>query len=826
MDKIFDHNKYEPIVFKKWQEKRYFSKHDTSKKPFTILLPPPNVTGVLHLGHALDTYIPDTVNRFYKLNGYDVWFIAGMDHAGIATQSKVEQLLVKEGKDKHKLGREAFLKECWNWKAKYSQIMRKQWEGLGLSLDLENERFTLDDDANEAVLKVFVDLYHKGYIYQGYSPINWDCQLKTALSNIEVINEETKQDMVYIKYPVVGSKEHVTIATVRTETLFSDVAVVYHPKDKRYKHLAGKKILHPLLKTEIPIIADEYIDPAFGTGLMKLSAHATEDIAIIKKHQLAVNETINDDGVLYNANEFSGLDRLAARKAINKYLLEHNFVEKVEETISNVGYSERTKTPVEILVRKQWFVKMDKFGQDVLANLKTKFGSKFYPSRFANELKRWMLKVHDWTISRQLWWGHRIPAWYKNEEVKVQIDSPGPGWVQDEDVLDTWFSSGISSFTFLGWPQTNKHLKHYYPVNLLVTGRDLIFFWIARMYFFSLEFIGKAPFKDIMIHGLVRDENNVKMSKSLNNGIDPNDVIAKYGSDTLRWSIVSNTKAGNDLRISNKDFAIHQALINKLWNVARYIKNKKENGVDDKLHEVDKWINNKLLNLKKNIEKLLKKYEFSLIGKEVEKYIFNDFSSWYIELSKTLNNKQHSLEILKKSLLVLHPFLPFVTDAIFSEVFNESLLDFSWPVIKKFAITNHIDITIEIVTSIRKYRQNNNISNKDMIYFNFEGEIDNKTLVSIKKMANCEVMLNKDYLVALSMGNLYIKMDDSIKAQIKKDLEAQIKFYEAEIVRSTNILNNKNFMSKAPAEKIAEEKAKFEDYKQKLAQYKKELACN
>ncbi|WP_027334058.1 valine--tRNA ligase [Mycoplasma elephantis] len=824
MDKIFDHNKFEPIIFKKWVEKRYFSNHDLSKKPFTILLPPPNVTGVLHLGHALDTYIPDTINRYYKLNNYDVWFIAGMDHAGIATQSKVEQLLVEEGKDKHKLGREAFLEECWKWKSKYSTIMRKQWEGLGLSLDFENERFTLDDEANEAVLKVFVHLYNKGYIYKGKSPINWDCKLKTALSNVEVVNEEIEQDMVYIKYPIVGSDEFITIATVRTETLFSDVAVVFNPNDKRFKHLLGKKVSHPLLNSEIPIIADEYIDPSFGTGLMKLSAHAIEDIEIIKKYNLEINETIDENGILYNAKQFSGMDRVSARAKINEFLINNNFVLKIEKTISNVGLSERTKTPVEILVRDQWFVKMEQFSKDVLENLKTKLCSKFYPSRFSKELKRWMNNVHDWTISRQLWWGHRIPAWYKGDQIKVQIDSPGKDWIQDEDVLDTWFSSGISSFTFLGWPQSTKNLEHYYPIDLLVTGRDLIFFWIARMYFFSLEFTGKAPFKNIMIHGLVRDENNVKMSKSLNNGIDPNDVIKKYGSDTLRWTIVSNTKAGNDLRISNKDFAIHQSLINKLWNVARYIKNKEESG-NKELYEIDKWINNKLRNLNKNIQKLLKKYEFSIIGKEIEKYIYNDFSSWYIELSKTIDNKYQSLEILKKTLIVLHPFLPFITDAIFNTLFNESVLDNKWPKFKKYNLSNNIDIIIEIITSIRKYRQNNNISNKDIIGFDYDGVLNENIITSINKIANAKFEQNKDYLVALSLGNLYIKMDENTKTKLKNDIEAKIIFYEKEIVRSEQILNNENFISKAPREKIEIEKEKYENYKQKLNQYKKELEC-
>lgn len=825
MDKIFDHKTYENKIFDKWTKKGYFSKHDVNKKPFTILLPPPNVTGILHVGHALDAFLPDTINRYYKLHDYDVWFIAGMDHAGIATQSKVEQLLVSQGTSKHEVGRTEFLNQCYKWKDQYSQNIRNQWKTLGLSLDLKRERFTLDKEANEAVLKAFVLLYQRGFIYRDNLAINWDPKLKTALSNIEVINKETPQDMIYIKYPVANSTEFIEIATVRTETLYSDVAVMFNPKDSRYKHLIGKTIIHPLLKKELPILTDEYIDPKFGTGLMKLSAHAATDIDIIKKFNLEINETIDESGILYNANEFSGMERFQARQEITKHLQETGFVSKIVHTTSNVGYSERSNEVVEVLVRPQWFVKMKEFGQAILDNLKSKNAPKVYPNRFVKILKQWMEGVHDWTISRQLWWGHRIPVWYKNEEIKVQIESPGEGWIQDPDVLDTWFSSGLSSFAFLGWPQTDEHLKHYYPVSLLVTGRDLIFFWIARMYFFSIEFMGQAPFKDILLHGLVRDENNVKMSKSLNNGIDPIKVIDQYGSDSLRWSLISNSSAGNDIRLGNSNFVTAQSVITKLWNVARYIKNKEDDN-NLVLFGVDKWIENKLGILNSTIDKLIKKYEFPAIGKAVENFIYNEFSSWFIELSKYLPNKKASMNILRKALLILHPFFPFVTDQIFSETFNESLLDNLIKKPKKYSINNDIDTIIEIVSSVRTYRHENEIPMSNVIQAKFSNDLSQEVLNGIKKLANIEISNQGSYLIALNSGNLYLKITEEQQAKKREFILEKIKFYEAEVERSERILSNKAFVQKAPKNKLKIEQDKYEDYKIKLENYRKELEWN
>lgn len=825
MDKTFNHKRNEAKIYQKWVDKRYFSTHDFSKKPFTILLPPPNITGQLHIGHALDSYLPDTINRFYKLRGRDVFFIAAQDHAGIATQSKVEQLLVQQGTSKQEIGRENFIKECYKWKDIYSLKIRSQWQALGLSLDLENERFTLDQEANEAVSKAFVNLYEKGYIYRDNLAINWDPKLRTALSNIEVINKETSQDMVYIKYFIENSTKFIEIATVRTETLYSDVAIVFNPKDKRFTHLKNKYVIHPLLKTRIPILEDEHIDPQFGTGLMKLSAHSITDIDIIKKHNLPINETIDDSGILYNANQFSGLSRLEARDAITEFLEQNGFVTKIDKTTSNVGYSERSNEIVEVLVRPQWFVKMNSLAKSILDNLKSVEAPKFYPSRFTKVLKQWMENIHDWTISRQLWWGHRIPAWFKNDQVKVQINSPGEGWIQDNDVLDTWFSSGLSSFVFLGWPQTNDKINHYYPIDLLVTGRDLIFFWIARMYFFSLHFLDVAPFKDILLHGLVRDEQNRKMSKSLGNGIDPLKIIDKYGSDSLRWALISGSSGGNDLRIGNKNFENSQAVITKLWNVARYVKNKEYDN-NNKLFEIDKWILNKLHFLNKTIEKNVEKYEFSIIGKDVENYIFNELSSWYIEISKGLLNKKASLEILEKTLIILHPFFPFVTDYIYQDLFNKQLLEQKAPTLKKYRIGSDLDYIIEVVKNLRTYRQLNNISVKEPIKCCFSVALSNQVVETINKMANIEIVNNNGFLIALSFTNIYISITEEQQKQRIDNIKKQIRYYQNEVKRSESILNNKKFIEKAPIEKVSEEKNKYEIYKQKLKEYQKELECN
>ncbi|RIV16633.1 valine--tRNA ligase [Mycoplasmopsis gallopavonis] len=827
MNKTYDHKIVEQGLDQKWQEKGYFMTHDVKKKPFSILLPPPNVTGKLHLGHALDSYIPDTIIRYKKLMGYDVLWLPGMDHAGIATQSKVESELVKnEGLNRHDLGREKFLEKIWEWKDEYAGLFRKQWSKLGLALDYQFERFTLDQKANEAVLKVFVDLYNKGFIYKGVRAINWDIQLQTALSNIEVNNEPTEQKMYYIKYPIKDSNQHLTIATVRTETLLSDVAIVHAPNDSRYLDLDGKFAIHPITKRELPIISDEYVDPEFGTGLMKLSAHAEADIEIIQKLGYEIIETIDKNGFI-NAPDsiFHGLERFAAREAIGNYLAQNGFIEKVETTISNVAVSDRSKTVVETLVLPQWFVKMDHFRDLILDNLNSEDSVKFFPKRFKATLEQWMDKVHDWTISRQLWWGHRIPAWYDSEgNIKVQIESPGEGWVQDPDVLDTWFSSGIAPFTFLDWPNTNPNLERYYPYSLLVTGYDIIFFWVARMYFFGLEFMQEKPFDNLLLHGLIRDSQGRKMSKSLNNGVDPMDMIDLYGSDSLRWFLITNTTPGLDIRFSSDKVESAWRVINKLWNIAKYINDMPEEGTSE-LTLVDHWILNKLDQLTSKIHNSMETYDFAVIGTEIYRYIFNELSGWYVELLKTHPSKQGALLVLRKTLIVLHPFMPFVTDRIFSSVFNEELLEQDWPAIASQIDTSSIDNIIEVVTELRKYREDNKISKKETLFYYLEKEIDQTTINAINRLAFSELKENKDYLITLTNNNLYVLIDEAQKEQNKKLLLEKIEFVKSEIARASKILSNANFIQKAPREKIEIEQTKLAKYEEDLEKYMEELKC-
>ncbi|MBZ4218504.1 valine--tRNA ligase [Mycoplasma tauri] len=825
ISKIYSPLEFEKQISQKWINKKFFSKHDLNKKPFSLLLPPPNVTGVLHIGHALDEFIQDTIIRFKKLEGYDTFYIAGMDHAGIATQSKVENHLMNtKGLTKYDLGREKFLQMVWDWKEEYASKFRKQWALLGLGLDYERERFTLDKGSNEAVNKAFITLYNKKLIYRDTRAINWDPVLKTAVSNIEVINEPTEQIMYYIKYKLKDSDKFLTIATVRLETLLSDVAVVYNPEDSRYKDLKGKKVIHPLTNKELPIIADSYVDPKFASGLMKLSAHAEVDINIIKKHNLEINETIDKDGLINCPNSlFHGLDRLEARRKIAQYLEQNNYLVKQETTISNVGYSERSKAPIEILVMPQWFVKMDTLAQKVLNDLNSKQAVKFYPRRFINTLRNWMKNIHDWTISRQLWWGHRIPAWYKDDQIKVQVKCPGEGWKQDNDVLDTWFSSGIAPFSFLGWPKSQKLVKRYFPTDLLVTAYDIIFFWVARMYFFGLEFMNNKPFKHVLIHGLVRDEQNRKMSKSLNNGIEPSEIINKYGSDALRFFLVTNSSPGFDTRFSYEKVKSAWNLCNKLWNIARYI-----NMLDDdktiRKSPADLWINNKLKMLQNKINKAMSKYELTIIGTDISNFVFNDFSSWYIELLRIFPSKKHALENLRKLLLILHPFIPFVTDYLYKLIYKKELLDQQFPIIKSSRSIKIKDVEniIKATKIIRRYREDNNLSKKEIV--NYYSNNDSSISISaINKLANAAFKQNSDILFSDGNFKIWIEQSDIAKEKKSSDLALKIQNVKFEIKRAQDMLNNENFIKKAPKAKIELEKNKLESFLKQLKEYEKEV---
>ncbi|UWD34258.1 valine--tRNA ligase [Mesomycoplasma molare] len=824
MDKNFNHKEIEKNRNKKWIKKGFFSSHDNNKKPFTIILPPPNVTGKLHLGHAWDGYIQDTVIRYKKLKGYDVLFLPAVDHAGIATQTKVEELLRKQNQTRHTLGREKFLKEVWKWKDEYYSIIKKQWDKLGLALDYTNERFTLDKKANEAVLKIFVDFYNRGLIYKGYKAINWDPKQQTALSNIEIINKPTQQKMYYLKYYFENQKDFLIVATTRIETIASDVALAVHPNDKRYQNIIGKHVIHPFTKEKLPIITDSYIDKKFGSGVMKVSAHAMADIDIIQKNNLEIKESINLNGTMNElALEFKGLNRFEAREKIAEKLLKEDLIFKIEDIVSNVGYSERSNEVVEIIMSKQWFVKMDDLSKLLLDHLKTKDAVKFYPSRFNKVIKRWIENVYDWTISRQLWWGHRIPAWYKDGEMKVQIDSPGAGWTQDEDVLDTWFSSGLAPFVFLGWPQSEEKIQKYFPTSLLVTGWDIIFFWVARMYFFSLDIMKDKPFDQVLLHGLIRDEKGQKMSKSLGNGIDPMDVIETHGTDILREALIFNSTPGQDIKFSNDKLDSAWILNNKLWNIIKYIY-ELENVQKTKISDKDKWISNKLYVLNKNIDKFMKKYDFTLIYKSIHKFIFEDLSSWYIELSKTEPNKTFALELIKKLLVILHPFIPFLTDYLFEKLFNSELLENDNIKIKKYKDIDYIDNVIEVVKNIRQYREKYNISKKEIIgYYISNSNFDEKSISMINNMCNAKVEENNVSLLKTDNFEIYINLSIEHQNKEKERIRNEIKTIEFEIQRAENMLKNQNFISKAPKEKVENEEKKLKLYKEKLKLYKEKL---
>ncbi|VEU60678.1 Valine--tRNA ligase [Mycoplasmopsis bovigenitalium] len=827
INNAYEPKKFEFKIAKKWKSKKFFSSHDVTKKPFTIILPPPNVTGKLHIGHALNVSIQDAIIRYKKLKGFDVFYVAGMDHAGIATQSKVESNIYKSsGKTRHDFGRDEFLKIIWDWKREYSKTIRTQWEAMGLGLDYQRERFTLDKKSNKAVNNAFIKFHNEGLIYRDIKAVSWDPKLKTALSNIEVIPRPTEQNLLYIKYFIENEQNYLTVATVRPETMLSDVAVIFNPKDKRYIHLEGKNVIHPLTGKKIPVIADPHAEIEFGTGLMKLSAHAEVDIDLIKKHNLQVIETIDKNGYINCPNsQFDKLERFLARKKIQEYLSDNGFIEKIEKTTSNVGYSERSGEPIEILVMPQWFVKMEKFNNMILEHLKSKDSVKFFPKRFKSTLRTWMQNAYDWTISRQLWWGHRIPAWYKDDQIKVQIKSPGEGWQQDNDVLDTWFSSGLAPFSFLGWPNKDpeKLLDRYFPTSLLVTGYDIIFFWVARMYFLSLELQNKKPFEQLLLTGLVRDEQGRKMSKSLGNGIDPMQVIDEYGTDALRWFLTTNTTPGFDLRYSTEKVKSAWSLCNKLWNIAKYIQNLPES--NQKLSAADKWMNNRLVQLNKSVDKAFKNYELTIVGYELNKFIYNDFSSWYVELLKIQPNKKAALANFKKLLIILHPLLPFITDHLYKLLFNEEILESKPLMLKTINDSKIIDTEniIKAVKILRKYREDKQISKKEVLKYCLNIQANEFVLDSITKLANAQYFENKDSMFVDGDLTIYINESEEFKQQYAQELKKKIIFLESEIARAQSMLNNPNFINKAPIEKIQLEKQKLEKFNSELEQYKKEL---
>ena len=693
LDKKYDHLSIECGKYEFWKDNNYFQAGDLAKEPFTIVIPPPNVTGKLHLGHAWDTTLQDIIIRYKRMDGYDALWLPGMDHAGIATQAKIDKKLKELGYNPRSMDREEWLKHAWEWKEEYAKTIHEQWAKLGLSLDYSKERFTLDDGLSDAVKKVFVDLYNEGLIYRGERIINWDPEAMTALSNEEVIYKDVEGAFYHIKYYLEDSDDYLSVATTRPETLFGDTAVAVNPSDDRYKDLIGKKVKLPLVNKLIPIIGDVHADPEFGTGVVKITpAHDPNDFEVGNRHNLDRIIVMNPDGTMNeNAFKYASMDRFACREAVVKDLEELGLLIKVEKIVHAVGHSERTDVMVEPYLSKQWFVKMRPLADRVLLNQKNKDTKvNFVPERFEKIMNHWMEITYDWCISRQLWWGHRIPAWYRGEEVYVGVNPPDSfGWVQDSDVLDTWFSSALWPFSTLGWPNMTDLLKRHYPNDVLVTGYDIIPFWVNRMTFQGLHFTNERPFKDCLIHGLIRDKNGRKMSKSLGNGVDPMDVIDKYGADSLRFFLATSSASGQDLRYDEEKVKSTWNFINKLWNASRFclmnISSLKEVNFDN-LNVSDKWILTKYEKVVKDVRRYMDKYEFNNVGSIIYSFVWNDFCDNYIEMAKFSSDTDATKSTLYYVLIgiikMLHPFMPYVTEEIYQNLpfkDNDSIMISTYP---------------------------------------------------------------------------------------------------------------------------------------------------
>ena len=672
----YNHSKIEENKYENWKKKGYFNSGDKSKDPFCIVIPPPNVTGKLHLGHAMDVSIQDIIIRYKRLQGLDCLWLPGMDHAAIATEAKVVKKLKDMGIDKYEYGREKFLEACWDWTHEYGGNIRDQWGKVGISVDYNKERFTLDEGLNKAVTKVFVDYYNEGIIYRGEKIINWDPQAQTALSNEEVLYKDVEGAFYHLKYMIEGSDEYLDVATTRPETLFGDTAVAVNPEDERYKHLIGKNVILPIVNKAIPIIGDEHADPEFGTGCVKITpAHDPNDFEVGNRHNLERVIVMNPDATMNsNALQYQGMSREMCREELLKDLEKAGLLISVEPMTHSVGHSERTGVMVEPYLSKQWFVKMGDLSKHVLETQAKKDEKvNFVPERFEKILNHWMEISYDWCISRQLWWGHRIPAWYKDDEIYVGMDAPkGEGWVQDNDVLDTWFSSALWPFSTLGWPEKTEDMERFYPNDVLVTAYDIIFFWVARMVFQAEHITGVRPFKDCLIHGLIRDKEGRKMSKSLGNGVDPMDLIDEYGADSLRFYLATDVAMGTDLRFDKDKVASTWNFINKLWNASRFVLLNLDGMTEvtlDNLKDEDKWILTKYEEVLKSTIKHMDKYEFNLVGAELYSFIWDDFCSSYIEFAKfnldSNTTKSVLYTVLSGILKMMHPFMPFVTEEIY-----------------------------------------------------------------------------------------------------------------------------------------------------------------
>lgn len=837
LDKKYNHSEVEKEKYNYWMEKGYFESGDMSKKPYCIVLPPPNVTGKLHLGHAWDVTLQDIIIRYKRMEGYDCLWLPGMDHAAIATEAKVVARLKDNGKNKYEVGREEFLEECWKWTNEHASIIREQWAKLGISLDYSKERFTLDKGLEDAVKKVFVDYYNKGLIYRGEKIINWDPVAKTALSNEEVIYKEEKGAFYHLKYRLEDSDKFIDVATTRPETLFGDMAVAVNENDERYKDFVGKNVILPIVDRKIPVITDPHADMEKGTGAVKITpAHDPNDYEVGLRHNLTKLVIMNDDATMNEncGSDYVGLSREEARKKVIEELENSDLLLKIEPITHEVGHSERTNAIIEPMVKKQWFVKMRGLADQVLANQKnSKTKVHFVPARYEKTMNHWMEITYDWCISRQLWWGHRIPAWYKDDEVYVGVNPPKEeGWVQDEDVLDTWFSSALWPFATLGWPEDTELLKRYYPNNCLVTGYDIIPFWVNRMTFQGEELLGQRPFEDCLIHGLIRDKQGRKFSKSLGNGIDPFDMIEKYGADSLRYYLATDVSAGTDMRFDEDKIKATWNYINKIWNASRFvltnISDIKEIKLDN-LKPEDKWILTKFEKMLHTTKKFMDKYQFNNASSVIYDFVWTSFCDSYIEMAKySLSDcatKSTLCYILTNILKLLHPFMPYVTEEIYQMLpikEEESIMISNYPKYSKkyiFELEEEVvDDEIEFIRSFRNVKAENNIT-KDMKVM-FDTTDDNDLIV---KMLKLDENLVKEPL-GIKSYNVFSKrvkatiFFEKMETEADKVLkETQIAALKASIARREKLLANENYVAKAPKNIVDMDREKLKEEKEKLA---------
>ncbi|MCH7322246.1 valine--tRNA ligase [Solibacillus sp. MA9] len=853
-----------------WLNGKFFEADPTSEKePYSIVIPPPNVTGKLHLGHAWDTTLQDILIRMKRMQGYDALWLPGMDHAGIATQAKVEQKLREDGITRYDLGREKFLEKTWEWKDEYASHIRAQWSKLGLALDYSKERFTLDEGLSEAVNEVFVKLYEKDLIYRGERIINWDPAAKTALSDIEVIHKEVEGAFYHMEYPLADGSGVLRVATTRPETMLGDSGVAVHPEDERYAHLVGKTVILPIVGREIPIVADDYVDKDFGTGVVKMTpAHDPNDFEVGNRHNLERILVMNEDGTMNQlAGKYNGMDRFECRKQIVADLQEAGVLVEIEPHVHQVGHSERTNAVVEPYLSAQWFVKMGPLAEEALEMQKNEAEKvNFVPNRFENTYNRWMENIHDWCISRQLWWGHQIPAWYHNETGEIYVGKDAPAdkenWTQDEDVLDTWFSSALWPFSTMNWPNEEDALyKRYYPTSTLVTGYDIIFFWVSRMIFQGKEFTGKRPFQDVLIHGLVRDEEGRKMSKSLGNGVDPMEVIEQYGADSLRYFLATGSSPGQDLRYSTEKVESTWNFVNKIWNASRFALMNMEGltfeqiDLTGDLSTADKWILSRLNETIERVTTLSDKYEFGEVGRELYNFIWDDFCSWYIEMAKLplygedeaakLTTRSVLAYVLDNTMRLLHPLMPFVTEEIWQHLPHEgdSITVAAWPTVNPTfdfkAEAGDMQLLMDIIRSVRNIRAEVNtpmskkvamtISAKDAVtasvleankgyiekFCNPDGLTIGATLEAPAQAMSAVVSGAEIFMPLAGLINI----DEEI-ARLEKELEKWAK----EVKLVSGKLSNERFVSKAPEALVAAEREKLEDYEAKYETVEKRIA--